>query len=381
VSHILIRRVAWTVADLLRSIQVFQLDPGYQREGGIWTRDRQQLFIDSILNGFDVPPLYLHRLQPPEFVDDVAATYAVIDGRQRLEALTGFADNRYGLSPDFRLLEEVEDAQPALTEELALPPSRYAGLRYSELMQYSPPLAYRYSDYQFPVTVVETADPDVIEELFFRLNEGVPLTSAEKRSRGALLREVVLPLIHEEEIFRAARFRGKRRAHEDLLIRLLYLADVGAHLSEVPDLKKRALDDFAASFRPALGQTWNPAQEAQVRARLDSLLDQTVPVLRVMNDTFYPDDPLLSTVNNFTAHYLVIQRLIAEGSTVPPREPFDRFAQELASLRGLPEEDLTDDQVEALDFALPIQGSTTGSYFSRKATILYRFIVGDLRIR
>lgn len=377
----MIRRVSWTVAELLRSIQVFQLDPGYQREGGIWTRDRQQLFIDSILNGFDVPPLYLHRLQPPEFVGDVAATYAVIDGRQRLEALTGFANDGYGLSPDFRLLEEVEEAQPALTEELALPPSRYAGMRFGELKQYSTSLAYRYLDYHFPVTIVETEDPDVIEELFFRLNEGVPLTSAEKRSRGALLREVVLPLIHEEEIFRAARFRSKRRTHEDLLIRLLYLADVGASVYEVPDLKKRALDEFAASFRPALGQTWNAPQEVQVRGRLDSLLSQTVPVLKAMNDTFHPGDSLLSTVNNYTAHYLVIQELMSKGSSLPPRQPFERFAEELASLRGLPEEDLSDDQVEALDFAAPIQGSTTGSYFSRKATILYRYIVGDLKLR
>lgn len=90
-SDLRITRQLMPVQELLRSEKALQLDPGYQREGGIWTRDRQQLFIDSILNGFDVPPLYLHRLRPPEFRDGLAANYAVVDGKQRLEALVSFS--------------------------------------------------------------------------------------------------------------------------------------------------------------------------------------------------------------------------------------------------------------------------------------------------
>jgi Protein of unknown function DUF262 len=176
------------VHELLRSEQTLQLDPGYQREGGIWTRDRQQLFIDSILNGFDVPPMYLHRLRPPEFREGRAATYAVVDGRQRLEALVGFAADRFNLAADFRLLEDVEDSQPSLSEELAPGPDRHSSRTLSELRAESPSLYYRFMDYELPVTIIDTSDPDLIEELFFRLNEGVPLTPAEKRSRGALLR-------------------------------------------------------------------------------------------------------------------------------------------------------------------------------------------------
>lgn len=380
-TKILISRRVWSVHELIRSIGVFKLDPGYQREGGIWTKERQQLFIDSLLNGFDVPPLYLHRLQPPEFHDDVAATYAVIDGRQRLEALVSFAENQFPLSSDFHLLEEMAEAQPAFTEEVALPSSRYSGLHYSDIKELSPQIIYRFLDFELPVTVVEADDPEVIEELFFRLNEGVPLTAAEKRSRGALLREVVLPLIHDQDLFSAARFRSKRRAHEDLLIRLLYLARAGATIHEVPDLKRRALDVFAASFRPPLGRKWTTQEEDEVRNTLNGLLSQTVPVLRQINSIFQPADPLLSTVNNFTAHYLAIKQLMQEGAQTPTRETFQQFADDLDSLGGMAEEELSDHQADALEFASPIQGSTTGSYFSRKASILYRYIIGDLLIR
>lgn len=99
-----------------------------------------------------------------------------------------------------------------------------------------------------------------------------------------------------------------------------------------------------------------------------------------MNSIFQPADPLLSTVNNFTAHYLAIKQLMDGGAQVPTRETFQRFADELASLRGVAEEELSDDDLDALEFASPIQGSTTGSYFSRKASILYRYIIGELRI-
>lgn len=379
-SDLRIIRQLMPVHELLRSVQTLQLDPGYQREGGIWTRDRQQLFIDSILNGFDVPPMYLHRLRPPEFREGRAATYAVVDGRQRLEALVGFAEDGFKLAADFRLLEEVEDLQPSLSDELAPGPDRYSSCTLSELRGESPSLYYRFMDYALPVTVIETSDPDLIEELFFRLNEGVPLTPAEKRSRGVLLREFILPLVRDEDLFSCARFRNRRRSYEDLLIRLLYLKDAGATLTDVPDMKKRPIDEFAESFRPPFGRPWSEAEEAKARDRLQSLLNAVRPTLETLNSVFEQDDKLLPTITTFLVHYLVVQELLVNDEDIPSREIFQQFADELSSLRGMPEEALTNDQVEALEFAEPIQGSTTGSYFRRRGEILLRYLRGELRV-
>ena len=40
-----------------------QEKPPYQRESSVWSLEKQQLFIDSLLNGYDVPKIYLHDLR------------------------------------------------------------------------------------------------------------------------------------------------------------------------------------------------------------------------------------------------------------------------------------------------------------------------------
>lgn len=355
-TRLTISRQLMSVSQLLRSLGSLQLDPGYQREGGIWTRERQQLFVDSLLNGFDVPPMYLHRLQPPQFNGDTAAAYAVVDGRQRLEALQGFSSGSFALSSDFRLLEEVEGTQLPLDLKVSddVPPP-YAGMSIEQLQSSFPVLAYRFFDYEIPVTIVETSEPELIEELFFRLNEGVPLTPAEKRVRGSLLRETVMPLVHDEKIFSAAKFASRRRSQEDLLLRLLYMAKQKSRLSHVPDLKKRPLDEFAASFRPAFGRSWSPSEKSRAERELQALVDEVKPVLTAMNEIFDVADPLLPTVNVFTVMYLVIREFQAAGAALPKRENFATFADKLQGLRGASEDDLSDDQLEALEFAQPIR--------------------------
>lgn len=379
-TGIRIKRQHLPVAELLRLHRQFLLDPEYQREGGIWTRGRQQLLIDSVLNRLDVPSIYLHELNPPRFVDEQAVRFAVVDGRQRLEALIGYASDRFPLASDFRLLEEGLANEGLLDIDAEVPAAnlRFAGHRLSELKALGSTLYYRFMEYEIPVSIIQTDDQALIEELFFRLNEGVPLTPAEKRARGALLREKVLPLVNEEAIFRAARFTNRRRSLEDLLLRLLFLMDKSATTDSVPDIKKKALDDFAESFRPELGRRWSADEEAQARERLQRLVDRVAPAAEAINSTFEDSDPLLTSVSTYVVYFLVFRQTMDEGSDLPIRKQFEDFTHGLTALRGRAEEELTPGQIEALEFAQPIQGSTTGSYFARRAGILMRYLRGEL---
>ena len=74
-------------------------DPSYQRAADAWTLAQRQRFIDSLLNGFDVPKIYLHDLrgQHPTKV------YAVVDGKQRLTAIWAYLDGGFPLADDFRI--------------------------------------------------------------------------------------------------------------------------------------------------------------------------------------------------------------------------------------------------------------------------------------
>ncbi|WP_323097354.1 DUF262 domain-containing protein [Intrasporangium sp. YIM S08009] len=375
-TGIRIKRQMLPVAELLRMHRQLLLDPEYQREGGIWTKGRQQLFIDSVLNRLDVPSVYLHELSPPRFQGEQAIRFAVVDGRQRLEALVSFASGDFGLAPDFRLLEEelLNEGMLDLDAEFPQANLRFANLRLSDLQGMGSTLYYRFMEYEVPVSIIQTDDQALIEELFFRLNEGVPLTPAEKRARGALLREKVLPLVKEDEIFRAAKFTNRRRSLEDLLLRLLYLMDRGASPESVPDIKKKALDDFASSFRPELGQRWSAGEEQDARTRLEGLVNRVTPAAEAINSTFFENDPLLSSVSTYVVYFLVFRKLLDDGGGMPARDQFEAFTANLMALRGRSEEDLTPDQNEALEFAQPLQGSTTGSYFARRAQIVMRYL-------
>ena len=39
------------------------VNPEYQRKGGVWTTEKKQLLIDSILNKYDIPKIYFHQLK------------------------------------------------------------------------------------------------------------------------------------------------------------------------------------------------------------------------------------------------------------------------------------------------------------------------------
>lgn len=380
-SRLSVERRHFPVQELLRWHDSLVLEPDYQREGGIWTKNRQQLFIDSLLNGFDVPPLYLHRLRPPEFRGGRTASYAVIDGRQRLEALEEFAAGRLALAEDFQLLEEVSDRQLPLMEELDPGRGRFANFNLPRLRAESPELAYRFLDFALPVTVVDTDDTDLIEELFFRLNEGVPLNPAEKRTRGELLRGQIIPMVRDDDLFACAGFRNVRRRYEDLLLRLLFIKSRNGTAHDVPDMKRTAMDDFASSFRPpSLGQAFEPAERAEAERRLAWLISGVRPTLEAMNRIFLERDPLLRHATTFLIYYLVIEEVIRLGGQLPTRDVFERFHNDLTSLRGLDEQSMTQDQREALEYTAPLRETTTGSYTQEKAEILLRYVNGELTI-
>ena len=69
--------------------------PDYQRYA-VWTKKQQQLLMDSILRGLDIPKLYLRQTAA-----DSAFKFEAVDGQQRLRAVWDFFDNQYPLSDDF----------------------------------------------------------------------------------------------------------------------------------------------------------------------------------------------------------------------------------------------------------------------------------------
>src|SRR4051794_37446650 len=67
------------------------MDPPYQRRGRLWSDADKAYLIDSILNGFDVPKVYIADFTWGDSpLNAEKLPYAIIDGKQRLEAVFDF---------------------------------------------------------------------------------------------------------------------------------------------------------------------------------------------------------------------------------------------------------------------------------------------------
>lgn len=119
------------------------LDAEYQREI-IWTKKEKELLIDSILKKIDIPKLYLAKFTGEKKV------YECIDGKQRINSIMKFYD------------DEITDTNKR---------------KYDDL---SPAERNEFDEYKFTVSVIIDPDDDYINELFRRLNLGIPLNTAER---------------------------------------------------------------------------------------------------------------------------------------------------------------------------------------------------------
>jgi len=102
----------------------------YQR-GRVWTEVQQQLLIDSVLRGYSIPSFHLHFIEESE-EGIVAQRFEVIDGQQRLRALSAFRDG------SFKLLDPKAEDLPAgvlFTNEAKKQPCSWAGLTFADLAE------------------------------------------------------------------------------------------------------------------------------------------------------------------------------------------------------------------------------------------------------
>src|SRR5437667_2996028 len=124
--------------------------PDWQRQE-VWDRAKKQQLIDSILRGWKLPKFYFLK------VSDDPESYEVVDGQQRLVTIFEFFEN------EFPLAEETAE--------------KFGGTRYEELPDNVVDL---FDDYEIEFDEIEDASEEEVKEFFQRLQEGLPLTSAEK---------------------------------------------------------------------------------------------------------------------------------------------------------------------------------------------------------
>ncbi len=323
------------------------VNPEYQRNGEIWNESKRQLLIDSIINRYDIPKIYFHKLSKVEQTK-TGKKYAIIDGRQRLEAIWGFIDGKFALGSDF---EYIRDAK-----------IKAAGFTYDDLGKNYPKLKIQFDAIPLPIVVVETDDPELIEDMFSRLNEAAPLNAAEKRNAfggpmAKLISEVALHKFFKERVS----FSNKRYQHKEAAAKILFLVyTLSSNKGKIIDTKKIYLDDFVKS-----NKTTSPT-------KLNVWSKETKSILDEMCKIFIKTDPLLKAQGTFPVYFLLIRDYMVAGKLGKfTRNKLVNFHERLKENRKKAEKNIASAEFELLEFdRLSQQGTNDASSISTRLEIL-----------
>jgi len=346
-----------TIMLLYSERDYIMLDPPYQRMGGVWTLEKKQLLIDSILNDYDIPKIYFHVFAPNrEAAGDYE--YTVIDGRQRLETIWEFIDGRFYLSNDFEYQKD--------------PSIKLSGLSYDDISQKHPRIKIQFDSFILPVVGVETDDDDLIEDMFSRLNEAVPLNAAEKRNAigGDLVRAI--REIAEHKFFTSkVSFTNRRYQHREVAARMLLVEDCLQNIGRLIDTKKVYLDSLAKRY-------YQGNEEI-----VDRLKREVIRVLEYMSDVFGDSDPLLRAQGNSVVYYLLFKKASELDSIETlERRSFIDFGEELRANRQRAEESYEESSFELLEYdRLTQQGTNDASNIRERVAVLARWLgLGEVEI-
>ncbi len=277
------------------TIEEIDFDPPYQRYGNVWPDDKRQLLLDSILNGYDIPKFYLHYIT--DFDNEInksGKSYAIIDGKQRLQTIKDFIENKLKLSKEF-----VYEKNP----DLDLKNRSYEDLAYE-----FPDVKFDFDSFELDIVYVITDEIERIEELFYRLNEGKPLNSAEKRNRiVGYLNNQIRRIIESNEFF-LDRFiyTNKRLQYSDTCLKLI----LTEFENELVTFSQKTLDEFVKTNR-------------QENKRLKEAINNVENNLNKLNAIFQSNDYLLKSRSLIPVYYYFITRL--DTSTDKTRPFLDRF--------------------------------------------------------
>ena len=256
------------------------MDPPYQRRGRLWSPADKAYLVDSILNGFDVPKLYIADFTYTDSkLNKKRLPYAIIDGKQRFEAIFDFFEGLITLNQDFALLEN--------------PTLKLGGLSYRDLAQNHADIAELFDTYNLAVMSVITDNSERINELFVRLNRSKPLTGAEIRNAmTGPVPEVIRQVAKHEFFAELVGFPVQRGQDLNAAAKILLF-----EFADKPqETKKASLDSFVKAAE-------------RDRKRLELSARRTHAALSDLTGVFLPRDRLLSSAGIIPVYYWFIRSI------------------------------------------------------------------------
>jgi len=269
-----------TLLQWYKEQQRIDMDPSYQRRGDLWPEKHKQLLINSILNRYDIPKIYLADFtyfNSP--LKESKTPYAVIDGKQRFTIFFEFFDDQLSL-----------DNTPVYYdgEELIL-----TGLKYSDLKLRYPAVVKQFDEFVPTVMSVISDNLEDVQELFIRLNLNVSISGPERRNAMPGPIPHLIRSLSVHDFFRNyATFPINRGQDLNAAAKILLIEERNGFTNT----KKKDLDDFVLSNKDKRPSDFENIDKIS-RATLDN-----------MTKVFEKHDKLLKRQAQFPVYYWLVKK-------------------------------------------------------------------------
>lgn len=346
-----------TISRFHRLRPVVDFSPPYQREGNVWKESTKATLIDSIINGLDVPKLYFEaatkRIKSPS---GLSYQYAVIDGKQRLEAIEQFNSNNLKLNKEFKYFrDEAVEA---------------GGMTLHQLAESYPELARQFFDFQIPIVLVTTDSDDLIDEMFQRLNAASTINAAERRNAvSGQTRDSTNVLAEHPLLVNCSPIRNARYKYRELAAKFLAVEHQIATREKILDTKATTLYDLFTATRDSPQGISNDEMRGY-----QNLVNET---LDRMAETFIESDYLLASVGTVVVYYLAFRdKDFAQLAKRGILSEFEELRREASHMDDSDPEYSDPAYARLREYNSQVQSTNDGTALMRRLAILRRFVEG-----
>lgn len=247
--------IPWSVKQFLGAIKKGNISFDYpiQRKGGQWDLLQKSELIHSITDDFPIPPFYSIQEN---------GVYMVLDGKQRLTTIRDFVNNEFALHKDTPALDSTN------YEEVI----ELSGKTYDELPE----------DVQFEILTrslnlykLDDATDEDIETMFYRLNNGTPLSKQQKaKAKIGIEWAEEIKFLTEHSLMEKAQFTEaqiRKADDETAIFQTMMLLDPNHELKSV---SANHVFDYVSEFKDSKDEKMAIAKRVEeAMAYLDEAID------------------------------------------------------------------------------------------------------------
>lgn len=233
-SKIQLSQRMYSIRDIHRLLQSREMviQPKYQRRRTPWPLTAKSALIDTVLNGYPIPPVYLR-----DYVHEQGKRQKeIIDGQQRISTLIEFFGN------EFKLSKNIVDAD-------------FAGCLYSELPS---DVQLMIEDFEVSFISIRGASGSDIVSIFARLNSySLPLNNQEKRNSrfAGEMKTIIYEIASEYNTFwlQSGTLSEAQiaRMNDALLVSEIVFTILNGYVSSSSSALNRMYEQYDASFPDA----------------------------------------------------------------------------------------------------------------------------------